>query len=201
MIKVDGKNTIPSEVTLRGNDDDDDDDNVDGEKSNSFVYRHVKRIMGMGTISAACSSEVVPHIAIQTASQRRKGLSMNKKNKKEGLGSLKLEKMMQEARESPARLKLPRGYVIEEDGMEEGDSEKMTTSPEYVSSRILKKLFDTVESTTGERITRAVIGVPAYFNDMQREATIRVRDEIHILITMKICMLGQMAFTNIYIYC
>jgi len=52
-------------------------------------------------------------------------------------------------------------------------SASVTTSPEYISSIILKKLFDTVEEATGETITRAVVGVPAYFNDEQREATIK----------------------------
>ena len=36
---------------------------------------------------------------------------------------------------------------------------------------ILQKMKETAESYTGETITQAVITVPAYFNDAQRQAT------------------------------
>ena len=45
--------------------------------------------------------------------------------------------------------------------------------PEEVSAEVLKKLKDDVESSLGESISRAVITVPAYFNDAQRAATKR----------------------------
>jgi molecular chaperone DnaK len=44
-------------------------------------------------------------------------------------------------------------------------------SPEEVSSEILKKLKLIAEARMGSEITRAVITVPAYFNDAQRAAT------------------------------
>ncbi len=43
--------------------------------------------------------------------------------------------------------------------------------PEEISAMILKKLKDDAESKLGEKITEAVITVPAYFNDSQRQAT------------------------------
>ena len=46
-------------------------------------------------------------------------------------------------------------------------------SPEEVSSEILKKLKRIAQERLGEEITRAVITVPAYFNDAQRAATRR----------------------------
>ena len=49
--------------------------------------------------------------------------------------------------------------------------EKKTFSPEEVSSFILAKLKADAESKLGEKITQAVITVPAYFNDSQRQAT------------------------------
>src|SRR5476651_1219378 len=49
--------------------------------------------------------------------------------------------------------------------------EKKTYSPEEVSSFILGKLKADAESKLGEKITQAVITVPAYFNDSQRHAT------------------------------
>src|SRR5436190_10303384 len=44
-------------------------------------------------------------------------------------------------------------------------------TPEEISAEILKKLKRDAESYFGEAVTRAVITVPAYFNDAQRNAT------------------------------
>jgi molecular chaperone DnaK len=46
-------------------------------------------------------------------------------------------------------------------------------TPEEISAEILKKLRQDAESALGETVSRAVITVPAYFNDAQRNATIR----------------------------
>jgi molecular chaperone DnaK len=44
-------------------------------------------------------------------------------------------------------------------------------SPQEISSIILKKMKETAEDYLGEEVTEAVITVPAYFNDSQRQAT------------------------------
>jgi molecular chaperone DnaK len=46
-------------------------------------------------------------------------------------------------------------------------------APEEVSAEVLKKLRADAQAALGEEITRAVITVPAYFNDAQRNATKR----------------------------
>ncbi|MCC8417699.1 MAG: molecular chaperone DnaK [Rickettsia endosymbiont of Bryobia graminum] len=44
-------------------------------------------------------------------------------------------------------------------------------SPSQISAFILQKMKETAESHLGEKVTQAVITVPAYFNDSQRQAT------------------------------
>ena len=46
-----------------------------------------------------------------------------------------------------------------------------TYSPSQVSAFILQKMKETAESYLGEAVEQAVITVPAYFNDSQRQAT------------------------------
>jgi molecular chaperone DnaK len=49
-----------------------------------------------------------------------------------------------------------------------GDKE---TRPEEISAMILQKIKADVEAKLGEKVTEAIITVPAYFNDAQRKAT------------------------------
>jgi molecular chaperone DnaK len=44
-------------------------------------------------------------------------------------------------------------------------------APSQISASVLKKMKETAERHLGETVTRAVITVPAYFNDSQRQAT------------------------------
>jgi len=49
--------------------------------------------------------------------------------------------------------------------------EGKTVSPEEAAAQVLIKMKETAESYLGEKITEAVITVPAYFNDSQRQST------------------------------
>ncbi|MBL8229851.1 MAG: molecular chaperone DnaK [Bryobacterales bacterium] len=51
------------------------------------------------------------------------------------------------------------------------DAVGKTMSPPEISAHVLKKLKDAAEAYLGEKVTKAVITVPAYFNDAQRQAT------------------------------
>src|ERR671918_1166030 len=53
----------------------------------------------------------------------------------------------------------------------EVNGQKKTFSPPEISAMILSKLRSDAEAKLGEKITQAVITVPAYFNDSQRNAT------------------------------
>ncbi len=46
-----------------------------------------------------------------------------------------------------------------------------TFAPEEISAQVLRKLADDAAKFLGEKVTEAVITVPAYFNDAQRQAT------------------------------
>jgi molecular chaperone DnaK len=51
------------------------------------------------------------------------------------------------------------------------EADGKTYSPSQISAFILQKMKETAEANLGEKITQAVITVPAYFNDAQRQAT------------------------------
>src|SRR5574342_990188 len=75
------------------------------------------------------------------------------------------DEVLQEAKLVPYKVaKAPNGDVrVETRGKE--------YAPPEISALILRKLKEAAEAYLGERVTQAVITVPAYFNDSQRQAT------------------------------
>ncbi|MBL4721265.1 MAG: molecular chaperone DnaK [Alphaproteobacteria bacterium] len=51
------------------------------------------------------------------------------------------------------------------------DTNEQTYAPSQISAFIVQKMKETAEAYLGEEVTQAVITVPAYFNDSQRQAT------------------------------
>ena len=61
--------------------------------------------------------------------------------------------------------------VIEEDGKVKIKTLEGNFTPQEISARTLQKMKQTAEEYLGETVTDAIITVPAYFNDSQRQAT------------------------------
>jgi molecular chaperone DnaK len=69
------------------------------------------------------------------------------------------------------RKMVPYRTVNGKDGRVEVEIQGQRYTPEQISAMILQKLKTDAEAYLGEKVTDAVITVPAYFNDSQRQAT------------------------------
>jgi molecular chaperone DnaK len=76
-----------------------------------------------------------------------------------------LDEVSTEAKQVPYKV------VAGKDGRVEIEVVGQKYTPEQISAMILQKLKTDAESYLGEKVTEAVITVPAYFNDAQRQAT------------------------------
>ncbi|MCS5808095.1 Hsp70 family protein [Klebsiella pneumoniae subsp. pneumoniae] len=70
---------------------------------------------------------------------------------------------------------MPYKIVAADNGDAWLDVKGTKTAPPQISAEVLKKMKKTAEDYLGEPVTEAVITVPAYFNDAQRQATKRCR--------------------------
>jgi molecular chaperone DnaK len=61
--------------------------------------------------------------------------------------------------------------VAGDDGLARFEVRGKKYAPEEISAQVLRKLVDDASKSLGEKVTEAVITVPAYFNDAQRTAT------------------------------
>ncbi|MCC8378103.1 MAG: molecular chaperone DnaK [Rickettsia endosymbiont of Graphium doson] len=66
---------------------------------------------------------------------------------------------------------VPYNIVKADNGDAWVEVERKKHSPSQISAFILQKMKETAENYLGEKVTQAVITVPAYFNDAQRQAT------------------------------
>ena len=66
---------------------------------------------------------------------------------------------------------MPYGIVKAENGDAWIEANDQKLAPPQVSAEVLRKMKKTAEDYLGETVTQAVITVPAYFNDSQRQAT------------------------------
>ncbi len=70
-----------------------------------------------------------------------------------------------------AARRLPYKIVSGDNGDAHVEMSGQSYAPPQISSMVLQKIRQDAEAKLGERITQAVITVPAYFNDAQRQAT------------------------------
>jgi len=73
--------------------------------------------------------------------------------------------------EVPNEKKIAPYKVVNVNGEARVDVGGKVYSPQEISAMILQKMKQTAEDFLGEKVTEAVITVPAYFNDAQRQAT------------------------------
>jgi molecular chaperone DnaK len=73
--------------------------------------------------------------------------------------------------EVPNEKKIAPYQVINENGEARVKINDKVYSPQEISAMVLQKMKQTAEDFLGEKVTEAVITVPAYFNDAQRQAT------------------------------
>ncbi|MCY4401154.1 MAG: molecular chaperone DnaK [Candidatus Poribacteria bacterium] len=67
--------------------------------------------------------------------------------------------------------RVPYELKSDKDGDVAVDIEGKEYSPPEISAMVLRKMKETAEAYLGEEVTQAVVTVPAYFNDSQRQAT------------------------------
>ncbi len=78
--------------------------------------------------------------------------------------------MCNEDKAAEAKKRLPYD-VVDRNGACAVNVDGKTYTPQEISAKILMKLKEDAESFLGDKVTDAVITVPAYFNDSQRKAT------------------------------
>jgi len=78
--------------------------------------------------------------------------------------------MMSEEKAKEAQNKLPY-HIIDRSGACAIEVGGKTYTPQEISAKVLMKMKEDAEAYLGEKITDAVVTVPAYFNDAQRKAT------------------------------
>ena len=113
---------------------------------NMKPYRNVKRVLGTGGKLPKRTTKVIPFLRPSTA-----GKTFVKDS---------LANQIADAQANPVML------------VSQFNSSELIR-PEIISSHVLQSLKHVAEVHTGCKVTRAVIGVPAYFHDEQREATKR----------------------------
>ncbi len=67
--------------------------------------------------------------------------------------------------------RVPYDVIADKDGDAAVKIDEKTYTPPEISAMTLQKMRETAEAYLGEEVTQAVVTVPAYFNDSQRQAT------------------------------
>lgn len=120
--------------------------------SQPFAYRNVKRVIGTGGNAIPKNvNTVVPGVKRNPA-----GKTYKKNN---------LAHRLHDAEHFPTKL------FYQTSSMQRNDKDRLI-SPETISACIIRTLLDAVEEQTNSVVDRAVIGIPAYFDDAQANATI-----------------------------
>mmetsp|Transcript_11131 Transcript_11131/g.16350 ORF Transcript_11131/g.16350 Transcript_11131/m.16350 type:complete len:661 (+) Transcript_11131:231-2213(+) len=159
ILKIEGNGrTMPSVVHIDGDTVFVGKEAIEKEVSHPLgTYRNFKRVIGLGELAARVVASIVPNLELRLLGKDpgKKKRKLDSDNRSTG--------DVEDARAHPAMLL----------SAPDKNGKRSSLAPEVVSSHILRQLFNSAESQTGEKVNRAVVGVPAYFNEEQRQATVR----------------------------
>jgi Hsp70 protein len=168
VIPIVGKEALLC-LTVDGSDDN---HPTSSSTTDNFIYRHVKRVIGTGGKLSADIAAAVPFVQPSTTGKSYKNYNLLNQiddsvhhptllRRHVLVSSTNLTSLLSD----PNALRMP---VKDSDDSLNGPFIR----PEIISSFILQKLKHAAEQATQRRVTRAVIGIPAYFHDGQRNATL-----------------------------
>lgn len=156
-----GGRTMPSVVAFHSNNNEDDATVLVGKEACQFesqtgnqAYRNVKRVIGTGGKISDVVATVVPYL--------KRNLGQGKTFRKNSLLH-----QLSDAEEYPTLLF-------------DSQNPSQTIRPESISAHVIRRLVQAASLHTGRRVARAVMGVPAYFTDAQKEATQRAAESCGI---------------------
>ena len=129
------------------------------------VYRNVKRIIGTGGKLSADIRSAVPFVIPSSTGKTFKTFNLPNQLDDSIHHPTLLRKKLIVPTTNHASLIDPSLCIPTDDS-------SYDLRPEVISTCILMKLKQAAEQATQRRVTRAVIGIPAYFHDGQRNATI-----------------------------
>jgi molecular chaperone DnaK (HSP70) len=145
------------------------DDAADHWTDDNCIYRHVKRVIGTGGKLAPDIAAAVPMVQPSPTGKTYHNYNLpNQIDDSIHHPTLLRRRLLR----PPANTTSSLPTDVERLSLHPGDEAGPFLRPEFLSACVLHTLRCAAEQATQRRVTRAVLGVPAYFHDGQRNATV-----------------------------